>query len=79
MKPLTLAELRALVERFVACPDDPDAHLELASLDVVDISTALEERCSIIISAGDVVRDNFATLNALHAMLCRKFDTRHPA
>lgn len=65
-------QIRAVVERIVACSADDKAPLELTSLDVVDIANALEEEFSVTLTAADVTRHHFASIESLAAMIASK-------
>lgn len=67
------AELLALLSA-VADPDhpppaDPDAPLELRSLQVVSLVDLIEATFDLLLTSDDITRANFATRRALAALL----------
>ena len=61
--------LRAILMNFADAPDRDDAPLTMDSLALVQLVEALEDACGIRISAKDVTREHFGSIDALLALL----------
>jgi acyl carrier protein len=61
--------MRAILADLTAVPDRDDAPLTMDSLALVQLVEALEDACGIRISAKDVTREHFGSIDAIVAFL----------
>jgi acyl carrier protein len=65
-------KIRALLAPIVALPATDDQALELESLDLVEVVSAVEARFDFTVRATEVVPENFSTVAAIAAFVARK-------
>lgn len=65
-------EVKAVIAEFAALPAGPAQPLELASLELVQLAEALEERFGFVVAARELRAENFGTVERIVAFVARK-------
>ncbi len=66
------SEVVEVIEQFTEVPGDPAQALDLASLELVQLAEALEERFAFVVDARDLNEKNFGSVAQIEAYVARK-------